>query len=105
MREENTAVSEACLRGARLPAAPKQVWKVLKWSLNPVCRVYEALFQGPQLELEKSREDIFECMQAVMCNPLCNARRTLGLSNPDHYRIGLRDRSSFVVILLTVMDV
>lgn len=58
-------VSEGC---GELKFAEKEARTVQKWAMNSVCLLYEVALHGLLETLKQSSENIFEGVQAIICN-------------------------------------
>lgn len=101
----DVVVEEVYGSGPELRSAVKESYKVLKQTMKPLCLVYDVPFEGLLDALEQSGGDIYEGMQAVICDSRHNTRHIAKLSNSVHYLLVLQDMSRFVEVLSVVMDV
>lgn len=68
-KEEGSVVEDANGSAVELSFPAKRAYEGLKWPVKYACLVYNVLFQGLLAALEKSGEDVFERVQALICDP------------------------------------
>lgn len=74
----------------------EKAYEVLGQTLEFVYQLYEVPFQGLLGVLYQSRKDIFDGIQALICDLPCNTRLIAELSNLERDQLGLRHITHFV---------
>lgn len=98
-------VIEVGKSSAKISSAVKEPYDVLRQAMKSVCLVYDVLFLGLMDTGKKSCEDMFEELQALMCDAPYNTCQIAELSSSEKDRLSVQNMSHFVKFQSALMDV